>query len=438
MLAELSFGNRWPRFVALVAGRWFLVDGAKRLWVTDGTPAGTRLVYTFDSGPEIFQGAAVGSRLVLLVGFSSSSFGGPQPWASDGTPEGTFQIEQLEKYAISTSGTPLLSTGSSVVFVANDSTTGIELRATDGTPGSLRTLTELCPPPGCSANFQLLVQAGAFAFFSARDSAGQWLWRTDGTPEGTFRLAQGSAREAVTVDGVAYLAGDKLWRTDGSVEGTVVLETDRVYSLGQPVDGAVPYVAGGTLRIARGTVTRVLTGVLPVTQLLGRTPSRAWVLFLVPGSLLAVDEDTGAQTVLPAPRNPTARASWTCAPRRARRRPSAPSRSGSPGRARSARRAPSPTPWQPLARRSSSRRRRAHWPPLPLAERRPRSIRPRGARPSQRCPFKAGCCSTAGPPVAASSMRSGRRRRMGAARLSCSLSPQALGSSGTGTPSGSR
>jgi ELWxxDGT repeat protein len=305
VLTELVSGVRGPRFVAVVTGRMFFVDGVKRLWVTDGTRAGTRLVHAFGPESEIFEGAAAGSRLVLLVGFSSPSAGGPQPWASDGTPEGTYPIQQLEKYAISTYGTPVLSTESSVVFEASDSTTGIELQATDGTLGSVRTLTDLCEPPGCAAGFKLLAKAGSFAFFYARDATGPWGWRTDGTPEGTLRLVQGDVRAAVAVGDFAYLAGSGLWRTDGTVEGTTALETGGFVQLGEPVEGVLPYIrlsnGGATLRTATGTATRILAEVPLDARILGRTPSHAWVLYSAPGSLFSVDEGTGSKTVLPAP-----------------------------------------------------------------------------------------------------------------------------------------
>jgi ELWxxDGT repeat protein len=103
---------------------WF-GDGNRDLWVTDGTPAGTRRVRRF------------------------------LPWAGR---EGFAPVEDL------------VSSGGKVYFPASDGTHGRELWESDGTPEGTRMVVDLTPG-GLSAipDSSSLVIVNGVLFFSADD-----------------------------------------------------------------------------------------------------------------------------------------------------------------------------------------------------------------------------------------------------------------------------
>jgi ELWxxDGT repeat protein len=98
-----------------------------QLWVSDGTAAGTKLLYrplslSDEFGSEIF--ALDGS--VLFVGFDEET--GLEPWVSDGTVEGTRLLEDIAEGRESSYPRSFTRVGREVFFVAHDEEAGNELR----------------------------------------------------------------------------------------------------------------------------------------------------------------------------------------------------------------------------------------------------------------------------------------------------------------------
>lgn len=225
--AVLALGSRFV-FVARVQGPDGLIP---QIFVSDGTPQGTRQISQIRSYREAFEDdepVAVGGVAFFRIVTAASGYDDEdvELWRTDGTPEGTYRASKLsgpaDLYGFRGSlylralladsygffrlpvhgGTPVLLArtpffydaapfadftplGDRLLFVAQDDARGIELWVTDGTPAGTRLLRDIQPGPGSSRPSRL-IQAGDRVFFTAQDGEhGRELWASDGTPEGT-------------------------------------------------------------------------------------------------------------------------------------------------------------------------------------------------------------------------------------------------------------
>ncbi len=262
-----------PRVLTPAGRAVFVADLSGRLWHSDGTAAGTRLV----GGSEVSVGCclvAVGERALFLNGATSDA------WISDGTDEGTFPISTLvptledlysepfvslgQRALLPTSdangesglwasdgtaaGTAFLRSGDigagwgvldgAAYLSFSDGLTRYELWKTDGTPEGTSLVRDIRPGPGGSAPREF-VAMGDRMFFTADDEVhGRELWTSDGTSDGTLLVrdlppvvAASSPRYMATTGDAVYFrrsaaAGAfELWKSDGTEAGTVLLRT---------------------------------------------------------------------------------------------------------------------------------------------------------------------------------------------------------------------
>lgn len=179
---------------------------------------------------------------------------GTELWITDGTPQGTRMVRELQP-GVGTELPPqgtgnyqLVAAGETVYFAGSDPQFGTELFKSDGTEAGTVPVMDLIPGL-TGANPQVLATNGNTLFFSARtiSSRGSELWKTDGSPAGTLRLYEpapeldGLARRddgvspasfvpAGVLNGVLYYpshtaaVGTELWRSDGSPAGTFLLK----------------------------------------------------------------------------------------------------------------------------------------------------------------------------------------------------------------------
>ncbi|MFL6196119.1 MAG: hypothetical protein ACJ75H_18210 [Thermoanaerobaculia bacterium] len=214
---------------------------SSQLWLTDGSPAGTRKLLDLPSGVEVINPAGISGRLYFFdLLFRDGDFEWT-PWVSDGTAQGTRPLTTGEAFLAPGRNPDFIELGGRAFFPVRRGKEGpLEIWSTDGTPAGTKpavTAASGWTEPGD------LVAAGDRLYFAARragDPSGRLLpWVSDGTDAGTHPLADVSLAETpfiqedhprfAELDGRVFFAaidpahGDELWSTDGTPEGTARL-----------------------------------------------------------------------------------------------------------------------------------------------------------------------------------------------------------------------
>ncbi len=230
------------------AGPWIFASSAAglifktgslgdRLWVTDGTAAGTQLIGEFDSLSSFFPFLASDGAVLFGAELACCSW---KLWRTDGTPEGTLAVGDVE-------ASQVVGATSTAVYFRGASPGGNPwaLWRTDGTEKGTVFVADPGPGTGYDVSLVPLVSSaleGPLVYFPADDGeSGIELWRSDGTAEGTFLLGDinpglANAFEpwwfpnfAAELDGrLLFYAFTpdyryQLWSTDGSPAGTTLL-----------------------------------------------------------------------------------------------------------------------------------------------------------------------------------------------------------------------
>ena len=244
------------------------------LWISNGTPAGTRMVKDIPR-PENFS--AVNHLVFFTVG--------EELWRSDGTPNGTFFLTTLPGSSLQSAsvngvllfdkegdiwksdgtvgGTSVLVTGVGYVLFGENNEDRLffhsagdnHLWSTDGTTSGTFALTDF------PAEFHSCINGKCF--FSESASSGRTgIWITDGTPAGTLELADMTIStwgpKPVEVNGIVYLAfNEELWKTDGTPAGTLFITDNIPISQFASAYGQLFFISAGQLwrsdGIAAGT-----------------------------------------------------------------------------------------------------------------------------------------------------------------------------------------
>lgn len=226
----LAMGNK-VYFVAAAVG---LVD---ELWCTDGTTAGTVQLTQLGTSS---QGASPRNltpfRGLLYFAATEQARGGTgrEIFVTDGTPAGTrlaidmhnpggSDIEHLQRI------------GDQLVFTADLPMMNREFFVSDGTRAGTRLIKSVTPPLYATGPMQLTV-VDDLLFFVLHDGVhGEELWVSDLTAAGTrmvVDLVAGSVgsrpRDLFAVDGkLLFSAGPRgeFWVSDGTAKGTVKVQT---------------------------------------------------------------------------------------------------------------------------------------------------------------------------------------------------------------------
>jgi ELWxxDGT repeat protein len=226
----------------------------RELWISNGTPAGTRRV------KDILPGAASSNPRSIVVAGSVAFFiaddvlTGTELWRSDGTTAGTFRIRDIRPGSQSSSIQGLTAFADSVVlFTADNGVTGQELWASFGSADAAFMVKDIRPGAASSfpSNFR---RVGHTILFAADDGThGLEPWQTDGFAGGTFLVhdvfpgPEPSSPSGFTLSGdyLFFTANDgthgfELWAMDRTELGSSLDATKRVMSPTYP-GAAVTY-----------------------------------------------------------------------------------------------------------------------------------------------------------------------------------------------------
>lgn len=246
------------------------------LAVTDGSPAGTRLIDDLPPGVEPWltpawfselPSAAFSDRRVPYKDgmlFSARAPGtGLEPWFTTGAAGSTRSLGDLNPGPDGSDPRFLLEMGERMYFSAYSPSVGWELWVSDGTAPGTRLSADLVPGVGSSAPTSAAMVGGRFLLVASTPSTGNELYSlTPGADqlnlEGdlySLGTADSSPNGFVSADGlVAFVADDgrtgtKLWTSDGTEAGTF------------PVPGAPPgtttrpvFAEGELFWVAQGSV----------------------------------------------------------------------------------------------------------------------------------------------------------------------------------------
>lgn len=200
--------------------------GAKPMYQTNGTDAGTARVHRFVETPS-------SSELNLVTSYRGNLFfeSGGKLWRSDGTDAGTVDT--------GFTGSGAVRSGGSLYYTAPVAgSSRVSLRRTDGTAGGDVVLVAGGVVAGST------VDVDGTLYFQSDHGGQNGLWTTDGTPAGTrFLRAFGYAALFTRMGGAVYFyaeeaaTGGELWRTDGTPQGTVLVKDVRPGAAGSLATG---------------------------------------------------------------------------------------------------------------------------------------------------------------------------------------------------------
>lgn len=192
-------------------------------------------------GIEKFNNVGMLDSLLLFT--ANDGISGEEPYVTNGTPAGTRLLKDIRSGAQSSiptgtnadnfSGFAILN--GKAIFAANNGSIGIELWMTDGTEAGTVVLKDIVPGASGSDPRDFYTWNGRLLFTAATPELGRELWISDGTTAGTILLKDiytalagtGSNPsefvawgDSVFFTATAHDTGRELWVTDGTPAGT--------------------------------------------------------------------------------------------------------------------------------------------------------------------------------------------------------------------------
>lgn len=236
-------------------------EHGEELWVTDGTPEGTRMVKDINPGMNTSNVQYL-TRFNDKVVFSATDGedNGQELWISDGTEDGTYMVKDIHDFGSSNPiGFRQLDENRFVFYATTFDSENYRtepqqwLWVSDGTGEGTNLVKEVdCKYPGQEENdnrWGANARVGRKVFFKAEEADkdgvthGVELWVTDGTTEGTFlvkdinlEVADGKPEGSTNGPALAHMKnfyneklffkawdeehGNEPWASDGTAEGT--------------------------------------------------------------------------------------------------------------------------------------------------------------------------------------------------------------------------
>jgi ELWxxDGT repeat protein len=239
-----------------------------KVWVTDGTRAGTRVFADLTTYSRYREIAWLDGRVYFDAGWGSHPLG-DELWTSDGTPSGTFLVRDVN-IVVDSIITNLRTVNGKLQFFATGVGAGLELWSSDGTfDGTINLITTNVGSAGnADSNPVFAGRVGSRVVFTAdrgSGNEGHELMISDGTGAGTS-VVRGLFAGGPSDPDNFLLMGEQilfvgsntqrvrgLWRTDGTSAGTIPLavlpgETSNILlgDAGSIIDGVAYFTAAPT------------------------------------------------------------------------------------------------------------------------------------------------------------------------------------------------
>ncbi|MFP5287022.1 MAG: ELWxxDGT repeat protein [Thermoanaerobaculia bacterium] len=258
--APVTLGPMRTWSSAIRGNRLYFVAEDKKgqeLWVSDGTARGTRALTSFRKPDPFFSSSgelhlpSLGNLANRFVFRANDGSRGAELWVTDGTPKGTRLLRDLCPGPCHGAGEVWYALNGRLYFAANEPAHGLELWSTDGTAAGTRLVRDLCPGSCGSGAFAPFLLGNRLLFVADDGQAGDELWSTDGTAAGTVQVSNfepdhvwSSFRGAVAGGQLFFAAkealyGDELWRTDGTPAGTRLVRDLNQADLGGSYPGGM-------------------------------------------------------------------------------------------------------------------------------------------------------------------------------------------------------
>jgi ELWxxDGT repeat protein len=165
-------------------------------WVTDGTVLGTRqfmeLVPGINGGGGDYFTRLGRSQSILFAASDGhiSPGKGVELWITDGTPANTRLVKDIVPGSASSKLSGLTALGDLVYFTAWTPEAGSELWVSDGTTAGTKIVVDLVPGKGSSIPLDLVAQNGKLFFRATTPKTGTEIFVSDGTAAGTRLFAE--------------------------------------------------------------------------------------------------------------------------------------------------------------------------------------------------------------------------------------------------------
>jgi len=229
---------------------FFVVGDLKRSfpWVSDGTPAGTiplsTSVITQAAGQtHAFAGYGDQVLFVVLQGKSAATLDTMDLWITDGTPRGTRLLKKISTGLFSRWIPRLVTMGGKVYFTAQTKNSSSDLWVSDFTAQG--TVPVRLDKVGLSSVAELQARDGTLTFRAWTVNRGEALYRSDGTQKGTrLWVDLAPTGNDPTIDKYQIVGSRRLYfysrtfrslgecyhRTDGTARGTLSYDIDPSHS----------------------------------------------------------------------------------------------------------------------------------------------------------------------------------------------------------------
>ncbi|HEX5053844.1 MAG TPA: hypothetical protein VFZ65_18845 [Planctomycetota bacterium] len=232
---SVAWGANWV-FAATVPG------AGSELVVSDGTPAGTRVVDVVP-GPASSNASLAFVLRDRVVFWATTGGLGSEPHATDGTPAGTVRLGDLEPGAGSSSFGGFTRIGERrAVLAVETSALGKEPWLTDGTPAGTTLLADILPGPGSS-----LITAGGFVTNVGVFAGGELVFIADDGVHGRepWVLPVPGSRDVLQRYSTRrFDVGDPVLGASEGLHATWLLPSDvGIVAVGRPLPACLPIAA---------------------------------------------------------------------------------------------------------------------------------------------------------------------------------------------------